>query len=207
MDLALLLKIISVSASGALAPGPLTASATALGARNGWKAGLRIAVGHTFVEFPLVLLIAYGLGSFFQVPAVRTLLGLIGGGFLLFFGWLTVKDALFVKNLSFENKHPKWKSAFAVGFFLTLFNPYFLAWWVGIGSSLLMEALTTISVVAIILFYFAHVWMDYMWLAFIAAAGSFSKLNVKVYKLILLLLSIMIFYFGIEMFYTTIINL
>ena len=204
LDISLILKIIIVSASGAFAPGPLTASSTTLGARSGWKAGLRLALGHTIVEFPLVIAIAYGLGTIFQIPSVRFSLGLVGGLFLLFFGWTTVRDILHVKSTDFQNVKPKYNSAFFVGIVLTLFNPYFLAWWIGIGSTLMMEALTSISLFAVVVFYLAHVWLDYFWLILISTIGSASRINLRLYKLILAVLSLMIFYFGINLIVSTI---
>jgi len=204
LDISIILKIMSVSASGAFAPGPLTASSTTLGAKGGWKAGLRLAFGHTIVEFPLVIIIAYGLGTIFQIPWIKFSLGLVGGLFLLFFGWLTVRDALHVKSTDFQAIKPKYNSAFFVGVVLTLFNPYFLAWWIGIGSTLMMEALTSISLFAVVVFYLAHVWLDYFWLILMSTIGSTSRINLKLYRFILAALSLMIFYFGIKMITSTV---
>jgi threonine/homoserine/homoserine lactone efflux protein len=195
----MILKIMSISASGAFAPGPLTASSTTLGAKGGWKVGLRLALGHTIVEFPLVILIAYGLGTIFQIPLIKFSLGLVGGLFLLFFGWLTLRDALHVNSNNFQVLKPKHNSAFFIGIVLTLFNPFFLAWWIGIGSTLMIEALTSISLFAVVIFYLAHVWLDYFWLILISTIGSASRINLKLYRLILAALSLMIFYFGITM--------
>ena len=204
LDIPTILKIMGVSASGAFAPGPLTASSTTLGAKGGWKVGLRLAFGHTIVEFPLVILIAYGLGTIFQIPWIKFFLGLVGGIFLLFFGWLTVRDALYVNSVNFQAVKPKYNSAFFIGIVLTLFNPYFLAWWIGIGSTLMMEALTSINFFAVVFFYLAHVWLDYFWLILISAIGSTSRINLKLYKFILTALSLMIFYFGIKMIVSTV---
>ena len=50
LDLAL--KIMAITPSGAFSPGPLTASAVALGSSKGWRAGMRVALGHTLFELP-----------------------------------------------------------------------------------------------------------------------------------------------------------
>ncbi len=200
-EVPILLKIIGVSASGALAPGPLTASSVAVGVREGWKGGLNIAFGHMIIEFPLVLAIAFGLGSFFQINFVKLLLGSVGGVFLLFFSFLTLKDALHVKELNPSKTSHKYNSSILVGVALTAFNPYFIAWWISVGTALLLESISVITLPAIILFYFAHVWLDYFWLILMSKVGSFSKLNLRVYKIILTALAIMILYFGIELLY------
>lgn len=205
LDLAVILKIIGVSASGAFAPGPLTASSITLGAKNGWKAGLGMAVGHTIVEFPLVLAIAFGLSTFFQINVVKMLLGAVGGIFLIFFGSLTLKDALHIRTLNTSNDKLRYGSSILTGIFLTAFNPYFIAWWISIGTALLLEAVAVVTLSIIVVFYIAHVWLDYFWLILMSKIGSFSKINLKVYKIILLILSIMIFYFGIDLLYKVIV--
>lgn len=198
MDFSFAIKVITISASGALAPGPLTASSIALGAKGSWKTGVNIAIGHTIVELPLVLLIAYGVGMFLVQPWIKTTLGLAGGLFLIFFAILTFKDALNPK-IMVSSKSEGYKSAIAIGVGLSLFNPYFIAWWIGIGSPLILEVFKDLSFVSLMLFYIVHVWLDYVWLAFTSSIGSASRINIKVYKVILLALAVMVLYFGVEM--------
>ena len=198
MDFNTIFKVIAISASGALAPGPLTASSIALGAKSSWKAGIGIAFGHMLVEFPLVLLVAYGIGMFLTQSWMRIVLGLAGGLFLVFFAMLTLRDSLNPK-LSFSLKSGGYKSAITVGVGLSMLNPYFMAWWIGVGSPLILEVLKDLSPISLILFYIAHVWLDYIWLAFTSSIGSISRINIKTYKTVLLALAIMVLYFGIEM--------
>ena len=51
--------VIIVSASGVMAPGPLFAANLAYGLKQGTKSGIKMAVGHTIVEFPLVILLIF----------------------------------------------------------------------------------------------------------------------------------------------------
>ncbi|WP_054842972.1 LysE family transporter [Vulcanisaeta distributa] len=194
-----IIKVIVISASGALAPGPLTASAASLGARMGWKAGLNEAVGHMTVELPLVLAIAYGLHYVFQIPIVSTAFGLIGGAFLLFFAYLTLRDALRGGGFNVSDA-PRYSSAVVTGATLSLFNPYFIAWWIGgVGTPLIMEAFQSMYLIGIGILYVSHVWLDYAWLTLIASLGSVSRLKVSAYKALLIVLAVAIAYFGISM--------
>ena len=78
-----LFQVFVISISGAMQPGPVTATAITMGAKNRW-AGVLIAVGHGIIEFPLMILIILGLGSIFQKPPTQITIGLIGGAVLLY---------------------------------------------------------------------------------------------------------------------------
>jgi threonine/homoserine/homoserine lactone efflux protein len=56
-----IITIIVVTASGALAPGPLFFANLAHGTKSGPKGGLAFSIGHTLVEFSLVILLALTL--------------------------------------------------------------------------------------------------------------------------------------------------
>ncbi len=201
LGLGFILKVIIISASGALAPGPLTASAASLGARGGWRAGFNEAVGHMTVELPLVLAIAYGLHYIFEIPTVETTFGLVGGAFLLFFAYLTLRDAI---KGALTNNEPRYNSALITGAALSLFNPYFIAWWIGVGTPLVIEAFQAMYLLGIAILYTSHVWLDYAWLTLIASLGSLSKVKATTYKALLIALALAIAYFGITMITNTI---
>jgi len=55
--------VIVISASGVMAPGPLFAANIAHGLRGGTKSGIKMAIGHTIVELPLVILLGIGVFS------------------------------------------------------------------------------------------------------------------------------------------------
>ena len=62
-------EVILVSASGVLSPGPLFFTNIIYGSKQGVTAGIKIAFGHTIVEFPLVIALALGLFTFSHVFA------------------------------------------------------------------------------------------------------------------------------------------
>jgi threonine/homoserine/homoserine lactone efflux protein len=128
--------------------------------------------------------------------------GLIGGTFLIFFAYLTFRDAIKVSLTTSDS--PRYSSAVATGAFLSLFNPYFIAWWIGVGTPLIMEAFKTMYLVGIGIMYVSHVWLDYVWLTLIATLGSLSRVKVRIYRIILIALAVIITYFGIAMIISTI---
>jgi hypothetical protein len=58
------LQIVLVSASGVLTPGPLFFANIALSKYGGFWSGIKIAIGHTMVELPVIILYSLPLIAF-----------------------------------------------------------------------------------------------------------------------------------------------
>ena len=93
-----ILTVVLVTASGALAPGPLFFAAVSHGTKSGAKGGLAFSIGHTLVELPLVLILALVLGEVASQlagePAVKLSTGIAGGLVLLIFGAMQIRHFL-----------------------------------------------------------------------------------------------------------------
>ena len=70
--------VIAISASGVMSPGPLFAANIVYGLKEGKIAGLKMAVGHTIVELPLIILLGIGTVSIEAFPEYRITLTIIG---------------------------------------------------------------------------------------------------------------------------------
>jgi len=187
-----LIKVALISSSGALAPGPLTAATMAVGMKDGWKGGLKVAMGHLIVELPLVIVIALGLYVIFN-PTFLRISSFVGGLFMIYFANLTIRDAFGeLRSYNFEG-YP-----LMVGVTLSALNPFFILWWIGIGSPLIIEAMTNWGILSILPFYLAHVWLDFVWLTAIAHATSFSERFEKFYRSLIFLLGLLLLAFGID---------
>lgn len=93
MDILLFLaQTIGISLSGVMAPGAVTSATIALGLRQR-HSGAWIAIGHGIVELPLICLISLGAAVFFENPAVKLGIGLVGGIILIWMGLMFLKDA------------------------------------------------------------------------------------------------------------------
>jgi len=199
----LLLKVTVISISGALAPGPLTAATASAGLKKGWKAGLETALGHTLVELPLVFLLALGVASVFKNPVANLIIGLVGSGFLVFFGIVTIRDAVNLEKVS-DPGFKRTPTPFTTGIVLTGLNPYFIAWWIGIGTPLINDALRIAGFAGIGLLYVFHVWLDYAWLTLIAALSSVGRVKTAVFRWLLLVLGAVVIGFGLNMLLRTV---
>jgi len=207
MDLAgLIVSTVIISVSGALSPGPLTASAVAVGTRRFAKGGFLIAFGHMLFEFPYVLIIASlssSIGFFLKNVYVSYALTLVVLVFILFFSYLMIKEGVGVMKTG-TSQMSKSKSyslnPILVGVILTGFNPYFLLWWLSVGLPLIQLSMN-VGLPLLLLMYGAHVWMDYFWLTLMGFAGESSVkiLKSKGYGVLLILLGLILALFAINM--------
>jgi threonine/homoserine/homoserine lactone efflux protein len=181
--------VIIVTASGALAPGPLFFGLLMHGSKEGARAGFSAAIGHTVVEFPLVLALALGLLAAASQPVIKTVIGGVGGAGLIGFGLLQIYTI--VKKHPYDEM-PKRKSlpasSLLLGLALTGLNPYFILWWLTVGSILIVQALALAAIGGVLIMYVSHVWMDYAFLTVIAHLGKRGKAvaGSKGYKIVII---------------------
>jgi threonine/homoserine/homoserine lactone efflux protein len=193
-----LAQVFIISFTGALQPGPVTATAITMGTRNRW-AGSLMAVGHGIIEFPLIVVIILGMGKFFQIPKVQVGIGLAGGTFLLL---MAVQTFLSLKaNGVNESKVFKDKPILA-GIILSGSNPYFLLWWATVGLALATQA-TKWGTWAFVLFALTHWSVDLIWLQILSWAsfkGS-TLLGQRGLRVVLMFCSAALFGFGLYFIY------
>ena len=191
-----LLSAIIISLSGVMAPGAVTAATIAQGTRNRW-AGTLIALGHGIVEIPLIFLLMVGLGLVFKMDPVKILIGILGGGFLLWMGADMLRQTPADSDLSQEVSKD---GSIMTGIVLSATNPYFLFWWATVGLNLAIGA-KELGLTALILFAIVHWLCDLIWLsilsvtAFVTHQGA-GLLGSKIQKGILLFCGIALLFFG-----------
>lgn len=205
----LVLTTVVISLSGALSPGPLTASTMAIGINGGWRGGFKVALGHTVAEFPYVILLAFLMGSvkyYLDMPLIKMPMSITISIFIGYFAYLLLLDALKGPSSS-SSGFRKTISAnpITVGIVLTAFNPYFLLWWATVGLPLINMSLALGVFSGIIVMYVSHVWLDYAWLSLIAHVpySGASLFGGKLYRIILIILCVILIVFAIEILYET----
>jgi threonine/homoserine/homoserine lactone efflux protein len=201
MDLTnFVITVIVVTASGALAPGPLFFGLLMHGSKEGARAGFSCAIGHTLVELPLVLALSLGLLAAASQPTIKYMIGLIGGLGLIGFGavqiYATVKSKPEFGYAPKAGSMPT--SSLALGLALTGLNPYFILWWLTIGSVLIVQALAFAAMIGVLIMYASHVWMDYAYLTAIAHLGKRGRtvIGSRYYKLVLIAFGLILIYYG-----------
>jgi threonine/homoserine/homoserine lactone efflux protein len=192
-----LLNTLLITPSGALSPGPLSASAVAAGLSLGLLGGLMVALGHLIVELPYYLLLLALLGRVEErIRRARRLLDALAAAFMVFFaalliqagvsggqGFLTGTGSILASLLS----------ALIAGIILTGANAYFLAWWVTVGKPILDEA-RSLSLSGKLTVYGAHYMYDVGWLVLLAGLGGLGSMAGLMSPLMILLAIILLYY-------------
>jgi threonine/homoserine/homoserine lactone efflux protein len=203
------LQVILVSTSGVLSPGPLFFINILYGSKYGSFVGLKIASGHAIVEFPLIIMLSYGLYTFSSLDvsdAIFKVIGMIGGIFILIFSILQLNSILrdkksntTTKSNRISNIKSNIRNPILAGFIFTILNPFFLVWWLTIGSKLISDSLINFGIVeGISLVFFSHIWMDYFWLWFTSFMINKGKsiIKEKVYRIFVFTISVILGIYG-----------
>lgn len=199
----LLIEIQVFTASGALAPGPLSMATLGSGLRHGWRAGVLASTGHLVAELPIFFLVAYGMITVESIAGLRNVLLIVASIFLFYFGYLHIKIGDVEFEALEETKHP-----FIIGFVFSLFNPYFILWWVTIGSIFIYDSIRLLGFIWLPAIYLSHVWMDYAWLtllAFLANLGV-TRFSSRFLKYVNIGLGVILILFGLSFTYDVLIH-
>ena len=115
--------VIVISASGVMAPGPLFAANISYGLREGVRAGIKMAIGHTIVELPLVVLLVIGVFSLESFPEFRTIISIFGAITLFVFTAIQFRTNFTNKEIVLSNLK---QSPLIAGIVLSVLNPFFI---------------------------------------------------------------------------------
>ena len=193
-------RSILIGYSGAMMPGSLLTYTIDKSLKNGAKSGIIIAIGHAILELFLVILLLLGLGRYLGTDLAKTIIGIAGGGLLGYFGLGMVNDAYRNRiSISFdESLSSKYGNLLAGGAVISASNPYFIFWWAIIGLGLIMNAYNTFGITGVIVFYIGHIMADISWYGFVSILISKTRtfFNLKVYKIIIVVLGICLVGFG-----------
>ena len=196
--------VIIISASGVMSPGPLFAANITYGLKEGFRSGIKIAIGHSIVELPLVILLGIGVFSLEIFPEFRVIISIFGAITLFGFAIMQIKS-IFKKNSGISTK-PK-HGPIITGILFSALNPFFIIWWLTIGFKLISDAMLIWAFAGILIVFVLHIWMDFVWLGMVAflASKSVKIISNKNYKIMISGLSLILIYFGIvfltEVFY------
>ena len=196
-----------VALTGALSPGPLLTFTIykSLKQKRGYLAAIYILLGHATIEFALIIALLAGASLIFQNIIFLTLVGFIGGMFLVIYGIFAIRGVLktdFETNFTLDENIVKgYKgNSYVGGILVSLSNPFWTFWWAVVGLSLMVSFDITLSMpIEMLLFFIGHELGDIVWYLpislFVYYGGK--TLNPKIYKYVLIGCGVFMIVFGI----------
>jgi threonine/homoserine/homoserine lactone efflux protein len=190
----LVASVIGISLSGVMMPGPMFAVVLAKSYKSPW-AGTQMSLGHAVIEVPLILLIRFGFGSFFEYAAVQLILSLVGGAMIVWMGISMFRARATVVR---EGKDSPY-NAFVAGIVMTVLNPFFLLWWATVGIALVMK-FTDYGMIGLLVMNITHWACDFVWLSFLSVSvyKTHSFLSKRWQEWIFIIISLLLVFFGIR---------
>ncbi|MCX8124081.1 MAG: LysE family translocator [Spirochaetes bacterium] len=188
---------LTVSLSGVMAPGPMSAVTINHGTRSKY-AGLLVSTGHAIIELPVIIALFAGIQVIMQFANITSYITLSGGIVLVILATLTAQSVK--ANTTITTYTP-----LLDGIILSAFNPYFYVWWLTIGLSLIQKGIIFGSI-GLAAFSFLHIVCDYIWLlilSMLSFAGA-SFLGAKFTKTVGFITVIMLYAFGLYFIYDAI---
>jgi threonine/homoserine/homoserine lactone efflux protein len=171
-----------VALTGALMPGPVLALTISESTRQGALAGPLVMLGHAVLEIGLIAVLLLGLSPLFKSPVFLAVIGIIGGGGLIWMGlsgWMRSRPAPSPSPPAASRAGRK-RTTVLLGIATSLSNPYWFVWWATIGLAYLGRAGAS-GPAGIAAFYGGHILADLSWYSLVSSAtargrGSFHPI-------------------------------
>ncbi|OGO07423.1 MAG: lysine transporter LysE [Chloroflexi bacterium RBG_13_57_8] len=191
--LAALGTVVITSLSGVMMPGPMFTVTLAKSLKSPW-AGALVSLGHAVVEVPLILLVYFGLANFFQNEIVKLVLSVLGGGMIV---WMSYDLFRARRKKAGEGKDTSY-NAFVAGILMSGLNPFFLVWWVTVGSLLLVTFIDAVGAWGLPFFIVVHWLCDLVWLSIVSFViyRTHSFWGQRFQEWVFIVLSVALLYFG-----------
>lgn len=165
----LIFQTFLISLSGVMAPGPMTAVTVARGSQSP-HAGVLVALGHAAVEFPLMIAIYFGMSSLMYSPVFKNIMTFAGALYLFYLCYKLARSNSGISGSDISKKG----SAFMDGVLLSAANPYFMIWWLTVGSAMIING-AGFGMGAVAAVMVTHWLTDFFWsyfLSFVSHRGT-----------------------------------
>jgi threonine/homoserine/homoserine lactone efflux protein len=202
MHFTLFVTAIGLGIAYAAAPGAVNTEAIRRGAFHGARSTLLVETGSLIGDSLWALLALTGVTVFAQYLAIQVVLGIIGGCFLLRMAWLALYEAFAPHRSSTTNSSPT-RGDFATGAVFGLANPVGLAFWSGLGSSVVASGVVGAQ---FLLFFVGFFVGAVLWCVGISASIRWGRRWIRpaMFRWINVLCGIALGYFGVRVLWTTV---
>jgi threonine/homoserine/homoserine lactone efflux protein len=142
MQVAFIATAIGLGIAYAAAPGAVNTEAIRRGATHGARSTLLVETGSLIGDSLWAILALTGVAALAQYMTLQVVLGIAGGCFLLRMAWLALYEAFTKRHAMPEAAVTGKRGDFATGVVFGLANPVGLAFWSGLGSSVVASGST-----------------------------------------------------------------
>ena len=204
MQLTLIITAIGLGIAYAAAPGAVNTEAIRRGAAHGARATLLVETGSLIGDSLWAVLALTGVTLLAHALAVQLVLGIAGGCFLLRMAWLALYDAFAHRNASTITPAST-RGNFATGVVFGVVNPFGLAFWSGLGSSVVASGATGVQFV---LFFAGFFLGAVLWSLGISAGIHWGRrwMRPVLFSWISALCGLALGYFGVRVLWTTVLE-
>lgn len=161
MLLTIFLSSFVIALSGAMMPGALLTVTISESSRRGMLAGPLLIVGHSILEFALVIALLLGLAPLFELQSFFIAVSLIGGGILLWmaFGMFRALPSL---TIAWDAQETQGDNLILTGALMSAVNPYWIIWWATIGIVYITQS-REYGLWGLFAFFVGHILADFVW--------------------------------------------
>ncbi len=202
MQLPIMATAIGLGIAYAAAPGAVNTEAIRRGAMQGARSTWRVETGSLLGDSLWAILALTGVTFFAHYLAIQVVLGIAGGFFLLRMAWLALHNVLMrPKDEAISTNSTR--GDFATGIVFGLANPVGLAFWSGLGSSIVASGIVGVQFVVFFIGFFLGA---LLWCVVISALMRWGRrwIRPSFFRWINLLCGLALAYFGVEILWTTV---
>jgi len=202
IPLSLIATAIGLGLAYAAAPGAVNTEAIRRGVMRSARSTLLVETGSLIGDSLWALLALTGVTLLTRYLAVQIVLGIAGGFFLLRLAWLALSEA-FARRRTSQSSVSTTRGDFATGVVFGLANPVGLAFWSGLGSSVVASGVTGWQFA----FFFAGFFIGaVLWCVGISAVIRWGRrwIHPALFRWINALCGLALGYFGIRVLWVTV---
>lgn len=136
------LSYIVLGLSLAAPIGPVNAAQIDRGIKSGFWHSWLVGLGATIADGIFMALVYFGVVRFIEMPYVQLFLWIFGFFLLVYLGIESISSAGKIMEQKRSTFHESKIKSFFAGFFMSLFNPLSILFWLGIFGSILAKTIT-----------------------------------------------------------------
>ena len=187
--------------------GPVNLEIIKRGLNSGFKQAFLTGTGAMCADTTYLILIFFGLTSFFNFAFMKIFLGIAGSIILIYLGVISAKEFFSKANATESKPHRLFKTSFITGYVLAISSPMTIVWWTGVFGALLASQTSIETNLSAFLSCLSILLGCFIWVLFLAIALHWGKkiINEKMVDFISLTAGTFLIVFGIYFLYRTIV--